>query len=416
MRWWERWWENLMVLLRRKQGSSSPNKGREDDDDEDDGAESIEEKKEDKSPGNVKLNSGDYGKVFGINRKIVAGLLVTLFVVVFLAFLFNIQNRSERQKPQQETRQEEAASVNNASKEGGYDALFRENQKHAKNTPQQTDPMARKTEPAAPTPAPAQTQTPAPVIPTTPAYMLPASRAVQQAPAVDSKEKEERERERSLDERYRSAIAFALGKDSSALAGGAAASAGDSSNAAVQIGSSSMQYTAPSDSMLQAGTLIPAMLFTGINTDIAGQATAQVMVDVYDTATQTNLLIPAGSQLIGSYEAGNNSGNGRVNVTFSTLVLPDGGSYALGSSMVAVDGAGYNGISGKVHRHTGRIIRQGILNSAMTALSTIAVDRVTLDMSSLNNMTNTGIKDTVTVEPGREFNLYVTKPLSFTLP
>ena len=60
------------------------------------------------------------------------------------------------------------------------------------------------------------------------------------------------------------------------------------------------EYYEPNDFTLGAGTIIPVRLLTGINTDVEGQVMAQVLADVYDSATGTKLLIPQGSKLVGS--------------------------------------------------------------------------------------------------------------------
>lgn len=204
-----------------------------------------------------------------------------------------------------------------------------------------------------------------------------------------------------MEERYKSAISFGIGEGGDAGSGASDAA----SNTA------SLSYTAPSDRLLQAGTIIPAILFSGIDTANPGQVTAQVASNVYDNATDTNLLIPAGSQLIGSYNTAD-ANTGRVNVTFSTLVLPNGGSYAIGENIVAVDGQGYTGISGDVHHHRGANFANGIWNSALTALATLGVDNVTLDTSAFSNITSQS-KPTITIDPGYTFNLYVTAPILF---
>lgn len=72
------------------------------------------------------------------------------------------------------------------------------------------------------------------------------------------------------------------------------------------------------------------MLLTGINTDAPGQVAAQVLSDVYDY-TGTNLLVPSGSQVLGTV-SGTDGSSGRVSVTFNTLVTPNGDSWNVGSS------------------------------------------------------------------------------------
>ena len=51
--------------------------------------------------------------------------------------------------------------------------------------------------------------------------------------------------------------------------------------------------------VVQAGTVIPAALITGIKSDLPGTITAQVTEQVYDTPTGKQLLIPQGARLIG---------------------------------------------------------------------------------------------------------------------
>lgn len=165
-----------------------------------------------------------------------------------------------------------------------------------------------------------------------------------------------------------------------------------------------------------AGTLIPAMLLTGINTDAPGPVIAQVMADVYDV-NGLNLIIPAGSRVlgtIGKVEGGSGSRNvsSRIGLSFDTVVLPNGGSWNIGNAMMAVDGVGYSGVQGKLHRHTGSNFMKGLFNSALTALSTVAVDRVTLDSSAFTALTETQAP-TATVAPGYTFNIYVTQNIAF---
>jgi hypothetical protein len=54
--------------------------------------------------------------------------------------------------------------------------------------------------------------------------------------------------------------------------------------------------------LVQAGSIIPAALITGIRSDLPGQITAQVTSPVYDTPTGRYLLIPQGARLIGRYD------------------------------------------------------------------------------------------------------------------
>ena len=229
-----------------------------------------------------------------------------------------------------------------------------------------------------------------------------------------------------MKEQLKSAIAFAFeGKTQqdagSASDGAESASPANDNNAArgnnVPTRNSASTYTEPSDRTVMAGTLIPAMLMTGINTDAPGPVIAQVMADVYDV-NGINLIIPAGSRVLGTIgqlegsSGGKNSVSGRIGISFDTVVLPNGGSWNIGKSMMAVDGIGYSGVNGKLHRHTGSNFMKGLFNSALTALSTLAVDRVTLDASAFTALTDTQAP-TATVAPGYTFNIYVTQNIAF---
>jgi len=53
---------------------------------------------------------------------------------------------------------------------------------------------------------------------------------------------------------------------------------------------------------VKAGTIIPAVLLTGISSDLPGQLIAQVREPVFDTESGQHLLIPQGARLIGLYD------------------------------------------------------------------------------------------------------------------
>ena len=64
--------------------------------------------------------------------------------------------------------------------------------------------------------------------------------------------------------------------------------------------------------MLQAGSVIPAALITGVRSDQPGLVTAQVTQNVYDSLTERILLIPQGARLIGDYASDVGFGQRRV--------------------------------------------------------------------------------------------------------
>src|SRR3546814_8474233 len=74
--------------------------------------------------------------------------------------------------------------------------------------------------------------------------------------------------------------------------------------------------------VVQAGSVIPAALITGIRSDLPGQITALVTQNVYDSPTGRIILIPQGSRLIGAYASDVAAGKNRVRLAWERLILP----------------------------------------------------------------------------------------------
>ena len=430
-------WKDIQKLVSFKKRNHTDTVDVDDDPAADAAADEAENQailEENKTLGKVRMTDGERDKTFGVKKKVLNMIVIFVIVLVIVAFVYKSMGTGaddqSSTKNAQMTTQQEQASKNSQTHNGNGQLDYKdpnvmklaqaEQNAKGKNNPGAVQRMQSSQESASSGDAPAirnrNSTTPAirsasaPVSYSTP-YVLPSyapsmpvpTQTVQSSSATSSDAK--KDEEKSLTDRFKSAIAFALGGDASGTTSNTQANTASPSN-------NGFSYSAPSGNVLQAGTVIPVMLFSGINTDMTGQVTAQVESDVYDTATGTTLLIPAGSRIIGNYDSGANE-SGRVNVNFSTIVLPDGGSYSVGNSMVAVDGQGYNGIQGTLHRHVGQKISKGLLNAAFTALSTISVDRVTLGSDTFNNLTSNDVKPTITVDPGYEFNVYITQPIAF---
>jgi type IV secretion system protein VirB10 len=106
--------------------------------------------------------------------------------------------------------------------------------------------------------------------------------------------------------------------------------------------------------LLQAGAIIPAALVTGLRSDAAGVAIAQVTQDVYDNLGGGYLLIPAGSRLIGEYATATVDGQSRLDVAWTRLILPSGRSIVL-DKLPAADLQGQAGLKDGVDRHWSRV-------------------------------------------------------------
>lgn len=393
---------------------------------------------------------GDHGKIFGVSRPIVVGIGIFFFVVFALAFIFASDDSSEQKAtdPNQKTEDKIAKNKNGATSSkslpNDYEQLAKETRQNQAKPGQPSGQPSKNaagtvqaqrqtsSEPAAaPASVPAISSVPRasivgsysqpytlpsqaaplPSLPQTPVISESAGTQQPAAPATVTDRAAAAAKE--LENSMKSAISFALGGGDGGTSDGAAATAdaGTASVSSSTPAAASVTYTPADENTLTAGTIIPAMLLTGINTDAPGQVAAQVLSDVYDY-TGTNLLVPAGSQVLGTV-SGTDGSSGRVSVTFNTLVTPNGDSWNVGSSFQAIDGEGYSGIVGHVHNHTARNLGAGILKSALSALSTINVDRVTLDASSITDRFDNTYKPTTTVDPGYQFNVYVTNSIHF---
>ncbi|MEO9340941.1 IncP-type conjugal transfer protein TrbI [Mesorhizobium sp. SB112] len=100
---------------------------------------------------------------------------------------------------------------------------------------------------------------------------------------------------------------------------------------------------------LKRGSVVPATLITGINSDLPGRITAQVSQNVYDSATGHRLLIPQGAKLFGRYDSRIAFGQNRVLVVWTDIIFPNGSTLQIGG-MAGTDAEGYSGFRDKVDR------------------------------------------------------------------
>src|SRR6516165_6357655 len=122
---------------------------------------------------------------------------------------------------------------------------------------------------------------------------------------------------------------------------------------------------APPYSMM-AGTVIPAVLITGITSDASAQVLAQVAQNVYDTATGRYLLIPQGARVLGDYSTSVHYGQSRIAISWRRLILPNTASIDL-PSVPATDAAGYGGLTDQVDNHYLRTFGTAALISLIDA-------------------------------------------------
>lgn len=119
---------------------------------------------------------------------------------------------------------------------------------------------------------------------------------------------------------------------------------------------------------LMAGTIIPASLVTGLNSELPGMVIAQVTENVFDTVSGRHLLIPQGTRLIGHYDSVVAFGQERALIVWQRLIRPDGSSIVI-DNLPATDTQGYAGLADRVDIHTWQLLR-GIALSTLLGVGT----------------------------------------------
>lgn len=183
---------------------------------------------------------------------------------------------------------------------------------------------------------------------------------------------------------------------------------------------------------LKRGSVIPAAMITGLNSDLPGRISAQVSRNVYDSATGYRLLIPQGAKLFGRYSSRVSFGQERVLTVWTDLVFPDGSTLQIGG-MSGNDAEGYGGFRDKVDRHLWRtfgsaalvaIIGTGI-DMSMPERSALATQDTASDAARRNFAESFGrvaeqtiskslnVQPTLRIRPGYMFNVLVDQDIIF---
>ena len=185
------------------------------------------------------------------------------------------------------------------------------------------------------------------------------------------------------------------------------------------------RLTAPaSPNIVQAGSVIPAALITGIRSDLPGQITAQVTANVYDSPTGRILLIPQGARLIGEYDSEIAAGQTRVLLAWDRLIMPDGRSIVL-ERQPGADAAGYAGLQDRVNQHWGNLFKAAAVSTLLgveTELGADSEDDLTraLRRGSQDTINQTGqqivrrqlnVQPTLTIRPGHPLRVVLTRDL-----
>ena len=175
---------------------------------------------------------------------------------------------------------------------------------------------------------------------------------------------------------------------------------------------------------LKRGSVIPATLITGINSDLPGRITAQVSQNVYDSATGHRLLIPQGTKLMGRYDSKVSFGQSRVLVIWTDIIFPNGSTLQIGG-MAGTDAEGYGGFKDQVDNHYLKTFGSAILlaiigtgmDMAIPQNSTLANQTTASDAARRNFAETFGrvaertigknldVQPTLEIRPGYQFNI-----------
>ena len=181
---------------------------------------------------------------------------------------------------------------------------------------------------------------------------------------------------------------------------------------------------------LIAGSVIPAVLVTGINSNLPGTVTAEVRETVYDSFHPDVVLIPQGTRLVGEYSSNVGYGQSRVLVAWDELILPNGSTVDL-KRMEGVNGQGQAGLRDLVHNHYLRTFGSAILMSALGVAAQLSQPQSSsvlqaqnagqtaagVAADSINQVAaqllerNLNVAPTLIIRPGFTFNVMVNKTM-----
>jgi type IV secretion system protein TrbI len=180
--------------------------------------------------------------------------------------------------------------------------------------------------------------------------------------------------------------------------------------------------------VVQAGTIIPAALITGIHSDLPGQITAQVTENVFDSPTGRAKLVPQGARLIGVYDSQVAFGQSRVLLVWTRLIMPNGRSIVLERQQGA-DAGGYSGLQDEIDNHWVELSKAALLSSTLGVGAELGSGAATgsntdivqaLRLSAANSLNQTGqqvvrrnlnIQPTLTIRTGFPVRVIVNRDL-----
>lgn len=189
-----------------------------------------------------------------------------------------------------------------------------------------------------------------------------------------------------------------------------------------------------SEYQVMAGTVLPAMLVTAMNSDMPGEIVAQVSRNVFDSQ-QRHLLIPRGTRVLGRYDNQVALGQSRVLIVWTRLLFPDGRSLSL-PGLPTKDLRGASGVRSEVNNHYARRYGQAVLLSIIGAgaqlsqpqqanvlvpssAGQVAAGALGQELSRISMETirrNMDVRPTLEVEAGTPFYIFLERDLVLDEP
>lgn len=185
----------------------------------------------------------------------------------------------------------------------------------------------------------------------------------------------------------------------------------------------------PKPDTIMAGTMIPGVMDMAINSDMPGHIRAHVLAPVYDTATGGDLLIPAGSTLLGEYDNQVSAGQTRIGVIWTRVIFPDTTSINLGA-MEGADEGGQAGFHDQVDTHFWSKIGNAILISiagaavqlsqppppvngtySSTSIAAASIGQQFSQLGSEYARAGLSVPNTLEIRPGYQFTVFVHKDI-----
>jgi type IV secretion system protein TrbI len=183
------------------------------------------------------------------------------------------------------------------------------------------------------------------------------------------------------------------------------------------------------DHVVFEGTVLESVLVNRLNGDFAGPVICQIATDVY-SRDHAELLIPAGTRVLGETKKVNDVGQERLAVVFHRLIMPDGYAVDLDQAP-GLNQIGETALHDKVNNHYFRIFGASIAIGAIAGLSTIGANNSSvtglptsnasayregvagsLSQSSLRILDRfLNIPPTITIREGHRVRIFLTQDL-----